>query len=50
MVMERLGEDVQTIFERQERKFNKETVLHIGIQVVGIKPQSKPGMGINGPF
>ncbi|XP_070803595.1 serine/threonine-protein kinase VRK2 [Pituophis catenifer annectens] len=34
MVMERLGEDVQTIFERQERKFNKETVLHIGIQVL----------------
>ncbi|ETE72296.1 Serine/threonine-protein kinase VRK2, partial [Ophiophagus hannah] len=36
MVMERLGEDLQTIFERQGRKFNNETVLHIGMQVLDV--------------
>ncbi|XP_070590882.1 serine/threonine-protein kinase VRK2 [Erythrolamprus reginae] len=34
MVMERLGEDLQTIFEREGRKFDKETVLHVGMQVL----------------
>uniref|UniRef100_A0A8C5SGJ1 non-specific serine/threonine protein kinase n=1 Tax=Laticauda laticaudata TaxID=8630 RepID=A0A8C5SGJ1_LATLA len=36
MAMERLGEDLQTIFERQGRKFYSETVLHIGIQVLDV--------------
>lgn len=34
MVIERLGEDLQTIFERKGRRFNKETVLQIGVRMV----------------
>uniref|UniRef100_A0ABM5FCN2 non-specific serine/threonine protein kinase n=2 Tax=Pogona vitticeps TaxID=103695 RepID=A0ABM5FCN2_9SAUR len=36
MVMERLGEDLQTTFERRGRKFNKETVLQIGVRMLDI--------------
>ncbi|XP_061481760.1 serine/threonine-protein kinase VRK2 isoform X2 [Rhineura floridana] len=36
MVMERLGEDLQTIFEREGRKFNKETVLQIGVRMLDV--------------
>ncbi|KAK9412203.1 serine/threonine-protein kinase VRK2 [Crotalus adamanteus] len=36
MVMERLGEDLQTIFERKGRTFDKETVLQIGMQVLDV--------------
>uniref|UniRef100_A0A8D0CF83 non-specific serine/threonine protein kinase n=1 Tax=Salvator merianae TaxID=96440 RepID=A0A8D0CF83_SALMN len=36
MVMERLGEDLQTVFERKGRKFSKEMVLQIGIQVLDV--------------
>ncbi|XP_063157282.1 serine/threonine-protein kinase VRK2 isoform X2 [Candoia aspera] len=36
MVMERLGEDLQTTFEREGRKFNKETVLQIGMHLLDV--------------
>ncbi|CAI5771361.1 serine/threonine-protein kinase VRK2 isoform X2 [Podarcis lilfordi] len=34
MVMERLGEDLQSIFERGGRKFSKEMVLQIGVRML----------------
>ncbi|KAJ6667058.1 hypothetical protein lerEdw1_019061 [Lerista edwardsae] len=36
MVMDRLGEDLQAIFERQGRRFNKETVLQIGVRMLDV--------------
>ncbi|XP_062826334.1 serine/threonine-protein kinase VRK2 isoform X2 [Anolis carolinensis] len=36
MVMERLGEDLQTIFERRGRRLNKETVLQIGVRMLDV--------------
>ncbi|XP_066482307.1 serine/threonine-protein kinase VRK2 isoform X2 [Tiliqua scincoides] len=36
MVIERLGEDLQTIFERQGRRFKKETVLQIGVRMLDV--------------
>ncbi|XP_048373957.1 serine/threonine-protein kinase VRK2 isoform X2 [Sphaerodactylus townsendi] len=36
MVMERLGEDLQTTFEREGRRFDKGTVLQIGVGMLDI--------------
>ncbi|KAJ7341295.1 hypothetical protein JRQ81_005225 [Phrynocephalus forsythii] len=36
MVMERLGEDLQTTFERKGRKFSKEMVLHLGVRMLNV--------------
>ncbi|XP_060105495.1 serine/threonine-protein kinase VRK2 [Heteronotia binoei] len=36
MVMERLGEDLQTTFERKGRRFDKGTVLQIGVRMLDI--------------
>ncbi|XP_042325013.1 serine/threonine-protein kinase VRK2 isoform X3 [Sceloporus undulatus] len=36
MVMERLGENLQTIFERRGRRFNKEIVLQIGLRMLDV--------------
>ncbi|XP_054846308.1 serine/threonine-protein kinase VRK2 [Eublepharis macularius] len=36
MVMERLGEDLQTIFEQKGQRFDKRTVLQIGVRMLDI--------------
>ncbi|XP_077189447.1 serine/threonine-protein kinase VRK2 isoform X2 [Paroedura picta] len=36
MVMERLGEDLQTTFERKGKRFDKGTVLQIGVRMLDI--------------
>ncbi|XP_044285419.1 serine/threonine-protein kinase VRK2 [Varanus komodoensis] len=36
MVMERLGEDLQTIFERKGRRFGKGTVLQLGLRMLDV--------------